>query len=201
MLWFVGLLGLLGVGVLIMLRNSLVARPDRDETDVTGEEGDTDLNVFDKLRHDDDAELGSVHSSETSNQEDGSELEMPDDEMAKQTLIDPMVLDVETPEDHSIAPVHELADCAELDANVQTETMLAIENLDCQSEDLVLVWNDNGDEPGTLQTSPNTFDPDITDIILDDILVGQVRCKEHLCPENISVVPLSAARHLGWVQT
>ncbi len=74
--------------------------------------------------------------------------------------------------------------------------------LDAETDDLVLVWDDGDgsvEEPNvTFSTNPDTSS--LFDISIGEDIVAQIPADSGITPDNIVLVPLSAAQELGWTE-
>lgn len=76
--------------------------------------------------------------------------------------------------------------------------MPRFDNFDPEEDDLVVVWDDaDGTEP-SVQVKLSDEDPAVSHILLGDMIVAQVRTRDNLSHDTVSLMPFSLARNLGW---
>lgn len=72
------------------------------------------------------------------------------------------------------------------------------EDFDPQEDDLVVVWDDSTGLVPHVQVVRNDADPALARVILGDTILAEFRTRADAVCDQVSLVPLSTARSLGW---
>lgn len=72
------------------------------------------------------------------------------------------------------------------------------DEFDPQSDEFVVVWDDAAGQEPIVQVRRCDGDPALSDILLDDVVVARFRSKADVDADQLTLVPLSTARAIGW---
>lgn len=112
----------------------------------------------------------------------------------------PMVNEASAPSAEYAAQVYEQHANPDLQASAwldQTDPT-DLEGYDVAEDDLLVVWDDSVDEEPDVTLSASEDAPDMLDITIGENVVAQLPADSGVTPDNIVVVPLSAAHDIGW---
>ena len=214
MLWIAGLMAVLAVGLLSLLRFiPLEARAQDEDVGAATESDGPD--EFDRLKLREGPEAGEEPEAQAPDEAPSTDAVTAEDaaqeppiepdatpDIQPGTVADPVMraedekgegMDEDTPGDESRG--RDAADASDWIASATEQDLAAY---DPDEDDLVLVWDDSsGPEPG-IHLARDDADPALTNVVMGDVIVAQVRTKDDRLPDHISIVPLSTAQSLGW---
>lgn len=72
-------------------------------------------------------------------------------------------------------------------------------DFDARTECLVLVWDDGAGPEPDARLAPCPDDPALWEALLDGVVMARVPVASGLTRAHVAVMPLSAARAVGWV--
>jgi hypothetical protein len=181
MLWLTGVLGLLAVGSVAMVDFS--APEDDAQQKTASPEGETPFLLSQDLLNKPSEDAGSA------------DKEISEDPADFFTSASHVEMDPEYLEDTDFEDALTTSP-ATLEANTSLPDMIS---LDADTEELLVVWDDVTIEPPEITCFEHPDDPSVTEICAGDVPLAHVRSDHVVSADSVSLVPLSTAKALGWV--
>lgn len=72
-------------------------------------------------------------------------------------------------------------------------------DVDVETHDLVLVWDDDAGGEPDLRLALSASHPEYLELCIDELVLARVPAATGLTPDHVAMIPLSAALAMGWV--